>query len=210
MPNTNHPLFQTHALRGTAQISGGEVSLPYHIYDGYGAFIGGTADLAKVQQLLASEEVQPIQNGAGRALMGVWLCDFVEANLGPHHEMQISSFVSRGQVAPISAQRLGLLGAMLSRPDMHMMCHGLWNSTPLVGAYNRELLSLNARLSHSSIMRTEQEMNVAVEDAESGALLLKCKRCKPKQAAIGATFALWGQLGLSHTLEVSRQPPTLF
>jgi hypothetical protein len=124
--------------------------------------------------------------------------------------MQISSFVSRGQVAPISAQRLSLLGAMLTRPDMHMMCHGLWNSTPLVGAYNRESLSLNARLSHSSIMRTEQEMNVAVEDAESGALLLKCKLCKPTQAAIGATFALWGQLGLRHTLEVSRQPHTLF
>jgi hypothetical protein len=53
MPNKNHPLFQTHALRGTAHISRGEVSRPYHIYDGYGAFIGGTADLTKVQQLLA-------------------------------------------------------------------------------------------------------------------------------------------------------------
>ena len=90
MTTANHTLFQTHPVCGAAQISIGEAPVPYHIYDGYGAFGGGTADLAAVQKMLAGEALQPVQNGAGRALMGTWLCDFSEANLGPHHEICIS------------------------------------------------------------------------------------------------------------------------
>lgn len=206
MPNTDHLLFQTFPDSSRATISTGEVPVPYHIYDGYGAFIGGTADLAKVRQLLAHEQVQPVENQAGRALMGIWLCDFTQANLGPHHELQISFFVSRSPAPPISAHRLALLAAMLTRPDIQMMCHGLWNNTPEVVAYNRELLSLNARLSHSTIRCTSQEMECRVEDAESGALLLNCQLSKPTQAIITATFALLGQLGIGRTLQISRQP----
>jgi hypothetical protein len=111
-----------------------------------------------------------------------------------------------GEMPPIAAHRLGLLAAMLTRPDMQMMCHGLWNNTPVVVAYNRELLSLNARLSHSTIRCTAQEMICTVKDAESGAPLLKSKLSKPTQASVGATFALLGQLGLGRTLRISRQP----
>jgi hypothetical protein len=206
MSTSNHLLFQTYPFSGTANISTGQVPVPYQIYDGYGAFIGGTADLAKVGQLLAHEEVQPVQNGAGRALMGIWLCDFTQASLGPHHELQLSIFVARGEVPPIVAHRLGLLAAMLTRPDMQMMCHVLWNNTPVVVAYNRERLSLNARLSHSAIRCTAQEMICTVKDAESGASLLKSKLSKPTQVSVGATFALLGQLGLGRTLRISRQP----
>jgi hypothetical protein len=206
MPSTNHTLFQTFPDSATATISTGEVPVPYHIYDGYGAFIGGTADLAKMGEVLANEEMQPVQNHAGRGLMGLWLCDFTQANLGPHHEMQISFFVSRSPVPPISTHRLALLAAMLTRADMQMMCHGLWNNTPQVVAYNREVLSLNARLSQSTIRCNAQEMEGLVEDVESGKLLLNSKLSKPTHASVGATFALLGQLGLGRTLHISRQP----
>jgi hypothetical protein len=46
MTSRNHLLFQSHTMRNPVQISTGEVSVPYQIYDGYGALIGGTADLA--------------------------------------------------------------------------------------------------------------------------------------------------------------------
>ncbi|MCC6455856.1 MAG: hypothetical protein IT328_12970 [Caldilineaceae bacterium] len=206
MTTPNHPLFQTYPLSGTAQISTGEVPLPYQIYDGYGAFIGGTADLAKVRQLLANEEVQPVQNEAGRALMGIWLCDFTQASLGPHHELQLSIFVASGELEPVSAHRLGLLAAMLTRPDMQMLCHGLWNNTPVVVAYNRELLSLDARLSDSTMHCTAQALSSTVKDAERGAPLLESKLSKPTQASVGATFGLLGQMGLGRALRISRQP----
>lgn len=206
MANTHHPIFQKFPQRGTVKISSGEVPVPYQIYDGYGALIGGTADLAEARQLLAGEEVQPVQNQAGRALMGIWLCDFAKASLGPHHELQISCFVSRQPIAPIAAHRLGLLAAMLIRQDMQMMCHGLWNNSAVVVAYNRELLSLNARLSHSEIIRTEDALIASVADAESKKALLKATLSKPDQSAPGATFALLGQLGIGRTIQISRQP----
>ncbi len=41
----DHALFKRYPLHGTAQLSTGEVPMPYHIYRGYGLFIGGTASL---------------------------------------------------------------------------------------------------------------------------------------------------------------------
>ena len=202
-----HTLFQAYPIRGTTTLSTGEApSVPYHIYDGYGAFIGGTADLAKVRQLLASEEVTPVQNSDGRALMGIWLCDFTQANLGPHHELQVSIFVGRDEIAPIAPHRISLLAAMLARPDMQMMCHGLWNNSPLVVAYNRELFSLNARLSAGTFQRSAQALACAVEDAESSAPLIRCKLTHPDSAAFDATFALLRHLGLGRTIQINRQP----
>jgi len=121
-----HALFKQFPLNGTETISTGPVPTPYHIYDGYGAFIGGTADLAAVQRLLQPEQVLPVQTVEGRALMGLWICDFTDASLGPHHELQCSLFVSRQPIHDIASHPLALLAAMLTRPEMQMMCHGLW------------------------------------------------------------------------------------
>jgi hypothetical protein len=182
------------------------VPVPYQFYDGYGVLIGGTADLAAVHKLLVDEEVKPTHNADGRALMGIWLCDFLQASLGPHHELQISFFVSRGESTPIAAKRIALLAAMLARPEMQMMCHGLWNNTPTVVAYNRELLSLNARLSRSEITRNSELLTATVTDAENGRSLLKATLIKPDHASPGATFALLSQLGFGRAMQVNRQP----
>lgn len=205
MNKTQTPLFQQFPLNGRATISTGQVPTPYHIYDGYGAFIAGTADLAAVQRLLQPEAVTPMQTVEGRALMGIWLCDFTEASLGPHHELQFSLFVSRKPVAPVAAHRVSLLAAMLTHPDLQMLCHGLWNNTPPVVAYNRELLSLNARLSTSTISRDRQQLRAEVNDSASSAPLLTATLHKPHQPAWGASFALAGQLGWGRAMQINRQ-----
>lgn len=206
MSKTQSLLFQQFPANGTATISTGTVPTPYQIYDGYGALMAGTADLAAVQQLLQSETVLPIQNRAGRALMGIWLCDFTAASLGPHHELQFSIFVSRQPVTPIAAAPLSLLAAMLTHPALEMLCHGLWNNTPTVVAYNRERLSLNARLAQSQINRNQQRMSVAVRDSAHGNPLLTATLSKPSQGSLRATLALAGQLGWRQTMQVNRRP----
>ena len=103
----DHALFKRYPLHGTAQLSTGEVPMPYHIYRGYGLFIGGTASLPEVRDLLRDEAVTPTQNADGQALMGVWVCDFTDASPGPHHELQLSIFVSPTNSAPISSHPLG-------------------------------------------------------------------------------------------------------
>src|SRR5690349_3233391 len=88
----NHRLFRQYPLRGKAVISTGEVPTPYHIYDGFGALIGGTADLSAVRELLKKEVVMPADNGDGRTPMAIWIYKFTDASLGPHHELQFSFF----------------------------------------------------------------------------------------------------------------------
>lgn len=206
MNRRNHQLFKQYPLNGTATLTTGAVPTPYHIYNGYGALIGGTADLAAVQRLLQPEQVIPVQTTADRALIGIWICDFTDASLGPHHELQFSIFVARRPIQDISAHPLGLLAAMLTRPEIEMLCHGLWNNTATVVAYNRELLSLNARLTNSTITRDAQQMRFQFTDAASGSPILSGTLSKPQQPSGRASFALLAQLGLRQTLCITRQP----
>lgn len=201
-----HQLFKHYPLTGTATLTTGAVPTPYHIYDGYGLFMGGTADLAAVQRLLQPETVIPLQTVAGQAVMGIWLCDFTDASLGPHHELQFSIFVTRQPAAPLAAHPLALLSAMLTRPDVQMLCHGLWNNIPTVVAYNRELLSLNAKLSTSTIAFDAQQLTFAVADAVSGASILTGAIRTPQQLSWRASLGLLGQLGFGPALRVNRQP----
>lgn len=183
-----HPLFQQYPLDGTVQLSVGQVPTPYHIYDGVGAFISGSADAAAVRDLLRKEQVRPMLTRAGRAVMGIWICDFRQASLGPHHELQMSIFVARDPIHDIADHPISVLAMMLTRPEVQMMCHGLWNNSATVVAYNRELLSLNARLTHSRI------------ESDSTSLRFDCRD------ELGATLALSAQLGFGRTLTLARQP----
>lgn len=206
MTKMQHPLFQQFPLNGTATIATGAVPTPYQIYDGYGAFVAGTAELAAVQRLLQPETVIPLHNRDGRAFMGIWLCDFTDASLGPHHELQFSIFVSRQPLPPLGTQPLSLLATMLTNPTIEMLCHGLWNNTPTVVAYNRELLSLNAKLARSQLSRDPQQMGGEVSDAASSAPILTARLGKPGRASLRATLALAGQLGWRKTIQVNQQP----
>jgi hypothetical protein len=107
----NQPLFKKYPLTGKAVISTGEVPVPYHIYDGAGLFIGGVCDYTAARCLLQGEKVFPIRTVDDKAVMGIWVCDFTAASLGPHHELQFSFFVSRRRpdLHPQRAQRGALL-----------------------------------------------------------------------------------------------------
>ena len=96
-PSRSHALFSRFPLSDAAVISMGTVPTPYHVYDGYGLFIGGTAELDAVSELLRGERVSPVRTGNGRALMGIWAFDFLDASLGPHHELQFSLVRRRSQ-----------------------------------------------------------------------------------------------------------------
>lgn len=206
MSNHTHPLFQRFPLQREATISTGNVPTPYHIYDGYGAFIGGTADMKAVQTLLANEQVEPIRTQSGRALMGIWVCNFEEASLGAHHELQFSIFVTRSDVAPLQDAPLALLAAMLNEPHLEMMCHKLWNNTPVVVAYNRELLSLDAHLSSSHIERQGNDLQFDIREAGDNAPVLQGSLSGVSKPSLSGNMALMRLLGLRKTFAVTQQP----
>ena len=202
----DHPLFKRYALDGEATISTGAVPTPYHIYNGYGVFIGGTADFAAVQELLRRETVSPVQTRSGDTLMGIWVCDFTDASLGPHHELQFSFFVSAGDPGPVGSHPLSLLNLMLTRSDVQMLCHGLWNNSPGVVAYNRELLGLNAQAVRSRIERDPRTMTFTYTDEATNTLILAGRINNPGRLSLRANLELTAQLGIRRLSALSRQP----
>ncbi|GJM40670.1 MAG: hypothetical protein DHS20C20_09520 [Ardenticatenaceae bacterium] len=155
MNNKNHPLFTEFPLSGTATISVGDVPTPYHVYDGSGVLIGGTANLANVKQLLKNESVFPIETEGGKALLGIWVVDFTDASLGPHNELQFSILVAHQPLPPVPDHPLALVKALFANDKARMFCYRLWNAGETAVAYNRELLGLNAQPTKSSIEETK-------------------------------------------------------
>ncbi len=206
MSAREHQLFKQHPLNGRVTLSTGEAPTPYHIYDGYGLFIGGDCDLEVARQLLQPEHLSPVQTIDGRGLMGVWICDFTEASLGPHHELQISIFVSGQPVTPIDPRGLKMSAMMLARTDVQMMCHGLWNNAPNVVAYNREYLSLNARQTDSRIERAAHVLRFAFNDHATGQAILSGTVARPQRASWRANWDFMRALGFKQTMALRQQP----
>lgn len=206
MKNSAHALFKQFPLNGKVRLSLGELPTPYHIYAGSGVFIGGECDLTPAQQLLKDETLLPLQNQHGRALMGIWVCDFTEASLGPHHELQFSFFVSKQALPPVPARAFQALALILTRPEVQMLCYGLWNNTAPVIAYNREYLSLDARLADSQITRAGGSLRFAYTDALTHAPIFSGEIHQPQQASWRAGLDLIQQIGWRGWLAAARQP----
>ena len=205
---TNHPLFQRYPIKGSAEVSTGKVPTPYHIYAGYGLFIGGECRFETAQRLLSGEGLELLQTGAGHVVMGIWICNFSDASLGPHHELQISFFSPTKTNAPLESHPLNALITMLTRSDIRMLCYGLWNNTPGVVAYNREVLSLNARMTESHIERTPDKISFEFLDTQAGLPVLSGEINHPQRTSLRATLDLVRKIGLKRMQEITRQPWT--
>lgn len=205
MSPRDHQIFKDHPLNGRITLSTGEAPTPYHIYNGYGLFIGGDCDLNAARQLLQPEHMTPVQTIDGRGLMGLWICDFTEASLGPHHELQISIFVSDQPVAPIDPRGLKMSAMMLTRTDVQMMCHGLWNNTPNVVAYNREYLSLNAHQTDSRIERDAHVLRFTFNDHATGQAMLSGTVSLSQHAAWRANWDFMRALGFKQAMRLRQQ-----
>ena len=198
-----HKLFQLYPLQGTETTSVGELPVPYHIYDGYSFFIGGTADFEAVKSLIKDEDLIPIQTTDGKAVMAIWVADFTSASLKPHHELQFSIFVSKTKNTPLESHPFNALVA-LTRQDVKMLCHGLWNNTQDVVAYNRELLSLNARLTSSNIQSSGNTIKFVFEDAGTNTPIISGSiKNTPTSSAL---FAFMSKLGLRDSLKLMSEP----
>lgn len=168
---SEHPLFERFPLDAHVQVGGEKLTSPYHVYDGTLLLVGGTADAAQAAALLAPSGLVPVCDSAGRALAAVWVGDFTEASLGPHHEVQISLLASVRPVLALDAHPLALLKALLTRSEVRMVCHGLWNSTHRVVRYNAEHLGLDARYGSGLLTRSRGRWRFAFADVSEQPVL---------------------------------------
>ena len=198
----DHRLFRQYPLSGKARISTGEVPTPYHIYDGFGALIGGTVELGAVRRLLERETFVPVDCGDRRSLMAIWICNFTEASLGPHHELQFSFFTAD----KTEGQDAFKLLSLMTSPSTRMLCHGLWNSTPEVVAYNRELLSLNAHLAGSHVQNGAGSLEFAFEDSATRQPLISGNLPRCTRLSLRATWDAMAEIGFRKAWAMALQP----
>ena len=199
-----HKLFQQFPIEGEREISVGRVPVPYHIYDGHGLLIGGTAELATVTALLQNEQVTPLQTSEGKALMAIWICDFNEASLEAHNELQIAIAVSHQPIKPLESHPLALLKAIFVNPDVRMLCHGLWNNTKKVVAYNSELLGLSAQLNQGQIERKHGTKSFTFHN-EAGELILEGQVREAQYTPMGVGWQFSRLLGFRQTIRAFTQ-----
>lgn len=205
MTNDQHKLFNAFPLDGTVSLPSGEVPTPYHVYDGHGLLICGTADLGVIERRLKDENVFPIRTVSGKAVMGLFVCDFQEASLGPHVELQVSALVSRSKGETVADHAFALPAAMVSRPEWGTICLHIWNDTETVVSYNRDHLGLNPELAVGQIDQVAGRKSFTFA-APDGSPLVSGEVAEKKRPSIGALFALGRLTGLGPLMRISRQP----
>lgn len=201
----NHALFRQFPIEKEMTISTGTVPVPYHVYDGHGMLICGTVNGQAAASLLAGEDVLLTTTRGRRGLMAVWVCDFSEASLGPHHELQFSLCVSFKPTDPASDEPLGLLHALVTNGDVGMFCHGLWNDSETAVSYNRELLGLPAQLSDGTITRQNGKKVFELHNNQ-GELLVSGTITEQKRPSWAVTRAIFKQFGLWQSLKMAAAP----
>ncbi|MEM7132936.1 MAG: hypothetical protein AAF702_41920 [Chloroflexota bacterium] len=199
-----HSIFQTYPLEmEKVQTSAGEQPTPYHIYSAHGLLIAGTADFDKVGRLLENEQVYPVQTIAGKALMALWVIDGSEASHGAHTEFQVSFYVSHQPLAPADDSPFALLKLLLTESHARQMCHGLWNNTPEVVAYNCEILGLTAKLVQSEFNRSGGRVTFSFRDSVNQELIAEGSIREMKRPPLSAGIALFRSLGVGQALRAA-------
>lgn len=199
-----HPLFWRFPLAGTVAVSTGDLPKPYHVYDGHGLLITGQAKADVVAQAFVDQDVFPVLTQSGKAAMGLFICSFADASLGPHLELQAVALCADVPGQTISDGSTAFLGALATRPELAVLSLNLWNDTAPVVAYNRDYLGLEADLAQGQIsLGKRMDFNIAAPD---GTALAEGSIRKNRLSDLGATFALMRQLGLHQVLRLARQP----
>lgn len=199
-----HPIFQRYPLESEpVQTSTGPQPTPYHIYDGHAVLIGGTADLDAVSRLLQKEHVHLVRTESGRALMALWAVDEPEASHGAHTECQVSFYVSHQPLTPVSDSPFALLKLLVTEPHARQMCHGLWNNTAEVVAYNREILGLSPVLARSEFSQDEDRVRFKFYDDETGAAIAEGSVRQMTRPPLNSVVALFRSFGIRDALRAA-------
>lgn len=87
-----------------------------------------------------------------------------------------------------------------------MLCHGLWNNTETVVAYNREVLTLHARQCRSQITAGPKALAFEFTDQSTGRPILSGKLHAARRAPVQASFALARLVGFGLSQRLMAQP----
>lgn len=190
-------------LIGKIKLSTGTVSTPYRVSDGNCLLIGGTIDLEFVKERLKDQNIVPVETKDGKALMVIWVCDFQEADLGPHVELQYSYLVSKNPLTALKPHPFGILKLIANEPKIALFCDRLWNDTDPVLAYNQEHLGLKANICNGAVTRDEKKRikNFIFTNLETGNLIFEGQVREQTKNLINTNLQLIRLMGIKNAFK---------
>ena len=200
-----HPLFRRFPIDGRTWVDGLAEPTPYHVYDGTLMMLGGSADASAACAQLTAKGLWPVLDMRGRALMAVWVGDFSDASLGPHHELQLSLFASTRPLPPVASHPFAIHRALLTLPGLRMVCAALWNNPARVASYNALHLGLDARPADSHVLRCGSALAFRFREAD-GRLLAEGEVLSAARPAPAAAWQLLRHIGWQGSLRLLRSP----
>lgn len=204
--NRTHELFRRFPFTGAVSLSTGKAPKPYHVYSGSAIFIGGTINPDMALHFSDPEQMMPYMTTDSRALMGIWACDFSDASLGPHSELQFSLIASHDPRPLVEPHPFTILKLLATDPAARLLCHGLWNNQQHVVAYNSEYLGLNAALARSVFEYDHGHLKFTFDGAENSAKLISGSVNLISRTSAGVMFDLMRYFGLQASLNFTWQP----
>jgi hypothetical protein len=167
----SHPIFDTFPIEGTLPSDYGKLVMPYRVYDGFGALIGGSIDPVVARRLMADEKQYPVLSTDRRALAFVRVCNFTESGIGAHTELQLALFTADKPRSDIPYHPFGLLQVMAERShEIRVMTHRIWHNSDKATLYHRHVLGLRAAGTTSAVNLSEGAMkftfSARLEDGE--------------------------------------------
>ena len=160
-------LFRDHPPGAPVRLSTGAAPTPYAVQEAEAAMILGAADMGAAQAAMAAEGVHPVAAGPGRAAMGLILCDFSLASLGPHAEAQLFTLCADAPGVDLGPAGMAMPVALGLRAEISIFCLHLWNDLPAAVAYNSEYLGLQARRARCKAGTAEGAWRFSARDAEA-------------------------------------------
>ncbi|MFC1960095.1 hypothetical protein ACFLYO_05255 [Chloroflexota bacterium] len=203
--NRTHPLFQRYPLNRTAPLPAGTLPAPYHVYDGTALLIGGSITLGSAMQLLAGQAMKPYVTLNRRCLLVIWVCDFTDASLGPHQELQFSLIAAHDARPPVAAHPLSILKILALDPAARLLAHHIWNDTEPAVTYNRDYLGLDAGQATGTIQQDKNRVNFAFTEAATDATIVTGKVAASKRTSFGTMIDMMRFFGFSDTMRFAGQ-----
>lgn len=204
--NRNHNLFRRYPLNRTAPVAAGTLPAPYHVYDGTALLIGGSITLGAAWGLLDGQALKPYVTLDRRCLLLIWVCEFTDASLGPHQELQFALLAAHEARPPIAAHPLSALKTLGLDPAARMLAHRIWNNTEPVVAYNREYLGLDAHLTTGTIQQDDRQLTFAFTDAANNEPIIYGAVAASKRTSFGTMIDMARFFGFVDMMKFAAQP----
>lgn len=198
-----HVIFERFPLKGEVTLSTGTIPTPYHIYDGYGFLIAGTADPERVAHMIKNEAVIPAQTANRRVVVAMFLLDFTDASLAPHSEFQCSVFLQTASTPLLEDHDFAPFQYIFTTPDAAQLCANIWNNTTECVAYNSEHLGLGAQLCNSRFTHRQNEVTFTFASTD-GAPLIEGQIQLPIRTSLRDTWDMLRLAGLRNFIQAIR------